>query len=303
MKRRIYISSPRDEYLDDRSNRLKWAIVRKIEELGYEAQVFGSAEGGMGLPAESDAWTPDEAREVMSRCVGAAILGFPIWKASAVRDGKPVSLVSEYCHYEGALAKSLGLPTLAVLEDGAEERVSFSRYGGPSSIRFPINADETWAEGNDFQKFLKSWKANKLDKRKDVFLAYCGKATAAAEDIKTILNKLNVTFIDWKTFPSGSSILEMIEKAANETTGGIFLFTKDDKLDIGDQSIAAPRDNVIFEAGFFAHAKGHKRVLIIREEGAKMPADLGGIIYENVPDMSDTSALESRLQSFRDEAL
>jgi hypothetical protein len=303
MKRRIFISSPRDEYLDDRSNRLKWAIVRKVEELGYEAQVFGSPEGGMGLPAESDAWTPEKAREVMSRCVGAAILGFPIWKCSPVKEGRAVSLVTEYCHYEGALAKSLGLPTLAVLEDGAEERVSFSRYGGPSSIRVPITADETWADGKDFQKYLKSWKANKLDKRKDVFLAYCGKAKAAAENIKTILNKLSVTFIDWKNFPSGSSILEMIEKAAKETTGGIFLFTGDDKLDVGDQSIAAPRDNVIYEAGFFAHAKGHERVLIIREEGAKMPADLGGIIYENVRDRSDTIGLESRIKRVLDESL
>ncbi|WP_447603718.1 TIR domain-containing protein [Nitrospira sp. Nam80] len=35
---------------------------------------------------------------------------------------------------------------------------------------------------------------------------------------------------------------------------------------------------VVFEAGYFASAKGKKRVLIIRQSGTKMPADLGGDI-------------------------
>lgn len=37
---------------------------------------------------------------------------------------------------------------------------------------------------------------------------------------------------------------------------------------------AAPRDKVVFEAEFFAVAKDRGHVLIIREDGAKMPADL-----------------------------
>jgi predicted nucleotide-binding protein len=40
---------------------------------------------------------------------------------------------------------------------------------------------------------------------------------------------------------------------------------------------AVPRDNVLFEAGYFIQAKGKDRVLIVREAGAKMPADLGGM--------------------------
>lgn len=61
---------------------------------------------------------------------------------------------------------------------------------------------------------------------------------------------------------------------------GIFLFTKDNPLVGIDENQASPRDNVVFEAGYFMHAKGKERTLIIREEGTKMPADLGGnIIY------------------------
>ena len=45
-----------------------------------------------------------------------------------------------------------------------------------------------------------------------------------------------------------------------------------------------PRDNVVFEAGYFIAAKGKDRVLVVHEDGAKMPADLGGDIYASLPD-------------------
>lgn len=51
----------------------------------------------------------------------------------------------------------------------------------------------------------------------------------------------------------------------------------------------APRDKVILEAGYFAAAKGKERTLIIRQKGAKMPADLGGDIYAPLLDPDDTN--------------
>jgi predicted nucleotide-binding protein len=70
---------------------------------------------------------------------------------------------------------------------------------------------------------------------------------------------------------------------------------------------AVPRDNVVFEAGFFANAKGPERVLIIREEGAKMPADLGGDIYAPLPRRNrarpDISVVEPRIRRFLTSAL
>ena len=67
MTRRIFVSSPRDEHLDDRRNELKWTIIKEIEALGYEPQVFGSSKGGDGLPS-GRAWSAKEADEVMQRC-------------------------------------------------------------------------------------------------------------------------------------------------------------------------------------------------------------------------------------------
>ena len=294
--RRIFVSSPRDEYLDDRRNELKWAIVKEIESLGYEAQVFGSPEGGRGL-ASGQSWSPDAADDVMRRCVGAAVLGFPIWQCSQATTGKTVSLVTEYCHYEGAIARTYGLPILALLEEGTEQRVFFNRYAGTSFLTVPAQADAMWVAGNSFRIFLNNWHM-RIGERKDIFLAYSGRMEGMAHSINEILTRLGATVLDWKRdFAGGSTILEQVEDAARRTSGGVFLFTRDDQLK-GKVEQAAPRDNVIFEAGFFVHSKGHKRVLIIREKGAKMPADLGGVIYEVFADRADVSDLEGRLRLF-----
>ena len=294
--RRIFISSPRDEHLDVRRNEVKWAIIKEIETRGYEAQVFGSTDGGRGL-ASGRSWSAKAAEEVMNRCIGAAILGFPIWQCSGLLTTNAASLVTEYCHYEGAIARTYGLPILAVLEDGVEDRVFFNRYAGDSFIRVPAQADSTWVTEGSFRAFLENWN-QRLGERKDIFLAYSGKLEGTAVSIKTILTGLQVTVLDWKSdFVGGRTILEQVEDAAKRTSGGVFLFTRDDLLR-GRGGQAAPRDNVIFEAGFFANAKGHERILIIREQGAKMPADLGGVVYEALPDRSDVQGLEERLRRF-----
>lgn len=48
---------------------------------------------------------------------------------------------------------------------------------------------------------------------------------------------------------------------------------------------------MVFEAGYFIRAKGKDRVLIIREAGAEMPADLGGDIYGTLRDRSKPGAM------------
>ena len=79
------------------------------------------------------------------------------------------------------------------------------------------------------------------------------------------------------------------------------MFTKDDDLDLSPGSAAersAPRDNVVFEAGYFSGLKGKRNVLIVRETGSKMPADLGGDIYASLPDKDDISPIEKAIESF-----
>ncbi len=108
--------------------------------------------------------------------------------------------------------------------------------------------------------------------------------------------------LDWQEFPPGGTILEQIRDAAERCTGGVFLFTKDDELE-GDEIELAPRDNVVLEAGFFAHAKGSERVLILREEGAKMPADFGGNVFASFADRHDMSPIVGEIKKFLEHRL
>ena len=111
---------------------------------------------------------------------------------------------------------------------------------------------------------------------------------------------LGVKVLDWQTdLIPGSTILEQIQHAASICTGGIFLLTRDDDLMNSKlREKSAPRDNVVFEAGYFIGLKGKRNVLIVRETGSKMPADLGGDIYASLKDKSDLGSVEKTIQGF-----
>jgi predicted nucleotide-binding protein len=118
--------------------------------------------------------------------------------------------------------------------------------------------------------------------------------------LRFLEDDVGATVLDWqRDFAPGRSILDEIEEARVRCTTAVFLFTKDDSLsDATSGNAASPRDNVVFEAGYFVSGKGKKRVLIIRDNGTKMPADLGGDIYASLDDRDDLSAVEQTLRRF-----
>jgi predicted nucleotide-binding protein len=140
----------------------------------------------------------------------------------------------------------------------------------------------------------------KLNDRRDIFLGYAGRSSPTASAIKTNLQSLGATVLDWQTdFIPGRTILNQIEQAAARSVGGIFLFTKDDHLaEPSPDAEAVPRDNVVFEAGYFIGLKGKNNVLIIREAGSKLPADLGGDIYAALPGEGGIQSIERVLKAF-----
>ena len=58
------------------------------------------------------------------------------------------------------------------------------------------------------------------------------------------------------------------------------------------------RDNVIFEVGYFIGPKGNRNVLIIREAGSKMSADLGGDVYACLAGKADIGPIMRTLDGF-----
>lgn len=288
---------PADAWLSDNLNELKWGVVDEIAKLDYIPEIFTNPKGMPGL-ASSKAWSPSAADEVARRCTGAVILGMPRWTFKDRRE-QPVFLPTEFNHYEGALARTLGLPTLVLVQKDLLRRVvldpSFGGYVG----EFDADADVKWLHTEEFRVPFQYWN-RLLDERRDVFLGYCSSSRDTAAAIKDYLMALGATVLDWQTdFLPGRTILDQIEQAAARSVGGIFLFTNDDDLaDSGHGAMAVPRDNVVFEAGYFIGLKGKNNVLIVREHGSKMPADLGGDIYASLSNRADIAPIKRTLAAF-----
>src|SRR6185312_1723149 len=104
---------------------------------------------GPGLAA-GRAWTPGDADDIARRCVGAAIIGMPRWTFSGPK-GQPVLLATEFNYYEGALVRTLGLPTLVLVHREVLRRVVFDMgFGGYVGV-FPAEADVSWLDTDDFR--------------------------------------------------------------------------------------------------------------------------------------------------------
>lgn len=295
--RRVFVSGPREKYLDARTAGLRRAVLGEIERLGYQLTAFGTPAGGVGLPAR-EPWSRDQVIRAMRRCVGVVLLGFPYWR---VTDGpRSTGLVTEYCHYEAALASMLDLPILALLESGTAERGAFDPRGGTPVLEVPADATAEWTATPDFRNFLANW-SEQVKQRRDLFLGYTTSATHVATAIRDALETAGVTVVDWaRDFRKAGSILSEIQNAAEQCSGAILLFTRDETLTQTAAEDVPPRDNVLLEAGYFASAKGKERVLVVREPGAKMPADLGGDIYASLRPGEEAAVLEDVMNFVRD---
>jgi len=299
VNRRIYVSLPADPWLPENINRLKWGIVEEIEKLGYIPEIFTNPRGSDGL-ASAKSWHPRDADEIARRCTGAALLGLARWRFQDTQ-GHDILLPTEFNHYEGALARTLGLPTLVLVQQDVQRRVVFDmNFGGYVGL-VPPDADVGWLHQAEFTVPFTYWR-RLLEERHDVFLGYSSASADTAAAVKEYLFSLGAKVLDWQEdFIPGRTILEQIEQAAAHSIGGIFLFTKDDDLAGPGQSevaVAVPRDNVVFEAGYFIGLKGKRNVLIIREIGSKMPADLGGDIYASLPDKKSIAPIKRTLEAF-----
>lgn len=99
------------------------------------------------------------------------------------------------------------------------------------------------------------------------------------------LKKLKVNPIILHEKPNGGlTVIEKLEKNSENVNCAIFLFTGDDegKLKKDEDLNSRARQNVVFEAGFFAGKIGRKRTIALVEEGVEQPGDLSGVVYVNL---------------------
>ena len=288
--KRVYVSVPRDHNLDEQQRVLKHAILDKLRKAGLEPQEFQVS----GLPLRAP-YTFGAIRDIMTRCHGALILAFARWRDPS--GAERIAMPTAWNHFEGAFALALKKEILVITEDNvAADGITWDG-GGQIILGAPAGAGPEWLETSYAKAQIDAW-IEAVKGMKDVFLAYSSKARATANDIRQFLSDRGVSVLNWEMdFAPGSTILDELLDATRSCLGAIMLLTKDDEL-LGEKSFAAPRDNVIFEMGLFMEAKGRERVLVVQEEGAKMPADIGGGIYLPLQDRNDIKPIQIRLLDF-----
>src|ERR1017187_7924350 len=141
--KRVSVIMPFDQWLSANQNTLKWGIVDEIEALGYHTEIFFDPRGKPSLAA-AKAWSASEADRVTRRCVGAVLIGLPRWSFPTAQGA--VNLPTEFCYYEGAIAYTLRLPILVLVQENVVRRVVFDNGYGGYVGGFPDGGDRQVAE-------------------------------------------------------------------------------------------------------------------------------------------------------------
>jgi CRP/FNR family cyclic AMP-dependent transcriptional regulator len=122
---------------------------------------------------------------------------------------------------------------------------------------------------------------NRANLKPRVFLICSSEALPIARAIRVGLeyNAQVEIWSDEKVFPPGTYAIEDLEYQVNEADFGIALAEPDDLVRSRDRTTSAPRDNVIFELGFFMSRLGRRRTLLLvpRASDVKLPSDFKGL--------------------------
>src|SRR4051794_8995846 len=111
-----------------------------------------------------------------------------------------------------------------------------------------------------------------------IFLGSSGQQAKLLESLTRGLEQVADVEPWTTTFNPGTSTLERLVELTREVDFAAFVFAQDDWTSHGyAPGQAAPRDNVVFEAGLFGGVLGMRRTFILHASGAKLPSDLLGL--------------------------
>jgi len=120
-------------------------------------------------------------------------------------------------------------------------------------------------------------------KKLKVFVGSSSEAKDTDIVIRKILEEYNIQVIPWsEIFYPGDYGLESLLNISNDIDAALLIATSDDKTWYRGHELITPRDNILFELGFFIKSLGRTRagiVLVKDKDGTfpKIPTDLYGI--------------------------
>jgi CRP/FNR family transcriptional regulator, cyclic AMP receptor protein len=109
-------------------------------------------------------------------------------------------------------------------------------------------------------------------------------------------------------FRASNYTLQSLEDEVDQSDFAIAIAHPDDQTEIRGKDWPTPRDNVIFELGFFMGRLGRKRAILMepRDEKIKLPSDLAGVTtipYRFVPNADEASLVGPACNKLRQHIL
>jgi predicted nucleotide-binding protein len=126
--------------------------------------------------------------------------------------------------------------------------------------------------------------------RPRVFIASSVEGLPVAEAIAADLQFVaDVTIWDQGVFPLSEGTLPALDAVADQSDFAVVVLTADDMTTKRGQTYPVPRDNVLFELGFFMGRLGVERTYMVysRDHAPTLPSDLAGITPATFAERAD----------------
>jgi CRP/FNR family cyclic AMP-dependent transcriptional regulator len=139
-----------------------------------------------------------------------------------------------------------------------------------------------------------------------VFIMSSTEALHIAREIQSHFEYDSFTVVIWTdgVFKASSYAIESLEKAVDDSDFAIAIIQPDDLTEARGEAKPVPRDNVIFELGFFIGHLGRQRTLLLepRDKEVKLPTNLSGLMTigyrrgepENLPSLLESACDQIR---------
>jgi CRP/FNR family transcriptional regulator, cyclic AMP receptor protein len=131
-----------------------------------------------------------------------------------------------------------------------------------------------------------------------VFIGSSKESLNPAREIQSLLSHDDLVPRPWTDgFRPSATSIENLERELANSDFAILVLAADDLVESREKMQAAPRDNVIWEHGFFTGGLGRGRVFIVMPRGLdlKLPSDWGGITILDFDSNGTPDDLSSRL--------
>ena len=125
-----------------------------------------------------------------------------------------------------------------------------------------------------------------LPRKPRVFIGSSQEAKAIADAVQAGLgHAIEAPVWDQEQFRLSEVPIESLERLAGQIDFAVLILTADDMREARGQRHLAPRDNLLFEAGFFVGRLSRGRTFLVRPRNAdlQLPSDLAGVSTASYP--------------------